>query len=190
MADTINSPTHAIANPGPLGLVAFGMTTLLLALHNLGLFGIDSVILTMGICIGGAAQIIAGIFEFKRGNTFGATAFTCFGLFWWSFVLINTTMISGMATAGSESLGAYFLVWAVFTAFMFVATLRKHKALQVVFITLVLLFLTVALKDITGMEILGTVAGVIGFICGGSAMYTAFGELYIEDTGEEILPLG
>ncbi|MCL2295888.1 MAG: acetate uptake transporter, partial [Methanomassiliicoccaceae archaeon] len=82
MVDNESSPVNRIANPAPLGLLAFGMTTVLLNLHNLGLYGLDSTILTMGIFYGGLAQVVAGIFEFKKGNTFGATAFTSYGFFW------------------------------------------------------------------------------------------------------------
>lgn len=190
MADNDSSSASCIANPSGLGLLAFGMTTVLLALHNLGLFGLDSTILSMGIFYGGLAQVIAGIFEFKKGNTFGATAFTSYGFFWLTFVLINTNLVPGMVPADSVSLGAYFAIWGVLTLFLFIGTLKSTRALQVVFLTLTLLFFAVAIKDITGIASMAYVAGVIGFVCGGVAMYTALGEVLNEQHGRTILPLG
>ncbi|MDR1404067.1 MAG: acetate uptake transporter [Candidatus Methanoplasma sp.] len=189
MADNGSSSAGGIANPAGLGLLAFGMTTVLLSLHNLGLFGLDSAVLSMGILYGGTAQIIAGIFEFRRGNTFGATAFTSYGFFWLTFVLINTGMIPG-AAADSVSLGTYFAVWGVLTLFLFVGTLKGTRATQSVFLTLTLLFFVVAVKDLTGIPEIAYVAGAIGTICGGAAMYTAFGEILNEQHGRTLLPLG
>ncbi len=190
MADNINSPTDQIANPAPLGLLAFGMTTVLLSLHNFGLFELNSVIITMGIFYGGLAQIVAGLFEFKKGNTFGATAFTSFGFFWLTFVAINTTLIPGMIPADSTSLGAYFIIWGVLTLFLYIGTLRKHRSLQIVFLTLFILFFIVAAKDLSNIHDIAYIAGAVGFICGGTAMYTAFGEVLNETYEKEILPLG
>ena len=188
MADDIS--TNRIANPAPLGLLAFGMTTVLLALHNLGLFGIESTILSMGIFYGGLAQIVAGVFEFKKGNTFGATAFTSYGFFWLTFVVINTGIVPGMAPAVDTSLGAYFAMWGVLTLFMFIGTLKSPRTLQLVFLTLTMLFFAVAAKDLSGISDIAYVAGVIGIVCGGLAMYTAFGEVINEQFGRKVFPLG
>lgn len=190
MADTAKLPTDFIANPGPLGLLAFGMTTVLLSLHNLGLFGLDSTIIAMGIFYGGLAQILAGIFEFKRGNTFGATAFTSYGLFWLTFVIIQTDMIPGMEPADGASLGAYFAIWGILTLFLFVGTLRSNRCLQIVFLTLTILFFVVAAKDLSGISDIAYVAGAIGIVCGGSAMYTAFAEVINEQHGKTVFPMG
>lgn len=189
MADN-ESPVNKIANPAGLGLLAFGMTTVLLSFHNLGLFGLDSTILSMGIFYGGLAQIVAGIFEFKKGNTFGATAFTSFGFFWLTFVAINTTSLNGLAAGDSSSLAAYFAMWGIVTLFLFIGTLKATRALQLVFLTLTILFFVVAIKDGSGVSDVAYVAGVVGIICGGIAMYTAFGEVLNEQHGKTILPLG
>ena len=89
-----------LANPAPLGLLGFGMTTVLLNLHNVGFFPLDSMILAMGLAYGGLAQVLAGIMEYRKGNTFGTTAFISYGLFWWSLVILlvlpNLTFISGI----------------------------------------------------------------------------------------------
>lgn len=190
MADNNSSPTGMTANPAPLGLLAFGMTTVLLSLHNLGLFGLDSTIITMGIFYGGLAQIFAGLFEFRKGNTFGATAFTSYGLFWLTFVFINTSIIPGMQPADGVSLGAYFFIWGILTLFLYIGTLKGHRSLQIVFLTLFLLFFTVAAKDLSGIPEIAYVAGAIGIVCGGSAMYTAFGEVLNETFDKPVLPLG
>ena len=190
MADSESSPVNKIANPAGLGLLAFGMTTVLLSLHNLGLFGLDSAILSMGIFYGGLAQVIAGVFEFKKGNTFGATAFTSYGLFWLTFVLINTDLVPGMVPADGASLGAYFAVWGILTLFLFIGTLKGTRALQAVFLTLTVLFFAVAVKDASGISDIAYVAGAVGVICGGIAMYTAFGEVLNEQYGRAVLPLG
>ena len=185
------SPVKKMPNPAGLGLLGFGLTTVLLSFHNLGLFGLDSTILSMGIFYGGVAQVIAGVFEFKNGNTFGATAFTSYGLFWLTFVAINTAL-GGDLLHGSEpaSLGAYFAIWGVVTLFLFIGTLKATRMLQVVFLTLTILFFLVAIKDASGISDIAYVAGGVGVLCGGSAMYTAFGEVLNEQHGRTILPLG
>ncbi|MDR0309625.1 MAG: acetate uptake transporter [Candidatus Methanoplasma sp.] len=190
MVDNESSSASSIANPAVLGLLGFGMTTVLLSLHNLGLFGLESTILSMGFLYGGLAQVFAGIFEFKKGNTFGATAFTSYGLFWLTFVFINTGLVPGMAPADNVSLGAYFAIWGVLTLFLFIGTLNGPRALQVVFLTLTVLFFVVAVKDVTEISNIAYVAGAVGIFCGGSAMYTAFGEVLNEKLGRTLLPLG
>ncbi|MFA6804802.1 MAG: acetate uptake transporter [Candidatus Methanomethylophilaceae archaeon] len=185
-----STPTAIIANPAPLGLIAFGMTTVLLSLHNLGLYPADSAIMSMGIFYGGLAQVIAGIFEFKKGNTFGATAFTSYGFFWLTFVAINTGVIPGVEAADSVSLGAYFAVWGIMTLFLFLGTLKGNTATKAVFLTLTVLFFVVAAKDLSGIGSLAYVAGAVGIICGGSAMYTAFAEVLNEQHERQVMPLG
>ncbi len=184
-----DTPAAAIANPAPLGLLAFGMTTVLLALHNLGFFPADSAIMSMGIFYGGLAQVIAGIFEFKKGNTFGATAFTSYGLFWLTFVAITAGVIPGVPP-DSVSLGAYFALWGILTLFLFLGTLKGNKATMTVFLTLTVLFFVVAAKDLSGIGELAYAAGAVGLLCGGSAMYTAFAEVLNEQHGRCVLPLG
>ncbi len=193
MADNESPYIEKIANPAGLGLLAFGMTTVLLSIHNLGLFALDSTILSMGIFYGGIAQVIAGIFEFKKGNTFGATAFTSYGLFWLTFVLIHAGNFNGSLGVPSEafSLGAYFAIWGVLTLFLFIGTLKSSpRALQMVFLTLTILFFVVAIRQASGIAEIAYVAGVVGVLCGGTAMYTAFGEVLNEQYGRKILPLG
>jgi succinate-acetate transporter protein len=128
---------NKLANPAPLGLMGFGITTVLLNIHNAGWIGMSAIILAMGILYGGSAQIIAGIMEFKKGNTFGATAFTSYGLFWLSLVFL--VYFKGRFGIGPWSAGAfgwYLFFWGLFTFVMWIATLKINKALQTVFLNL------------------------------------------------------
>ena len=179
------------ANPAPLGLLGFGMTTILLNLHNAGLFGMDTMILAMGIFYGGMAQIIAGIMEWKKGNTFGTTAFLSFGLFWFSLVgLIIFKNLGWGAAPGRIAMGSYLLMWGLFTAMMFIGTLRLNRALQFIFGSLTILFLLLAIGDITGNGTITIIAGIEGIICGFSAVYAAMAQVLNETYGEVVAPLG
>ena len=149
--EILRSIKDTTANPAPLGLLAFGMTTVLLNLANAGIFTLGSMILAMGIFYGGIAQVIAGILEWKKGNTFGATAFTSYGLFWLSLVaLLVMPKIGWWDKTDGAGMIAYFIMWGIFTLVLFVGTLKLNRALQVVFGTLALLFFLLAIRDITG----------------------------------------
>jgi len=179
------------ANPGPLGLLAFGMTTVLLNLCNAGIIPLTSVILAMGIFYGGLAQVIAGAMEWKKGNTFGTVAFTSYGFFWLSFVGLLTLPKMGLcAAATKESVIAYLIMWGIFTTFMFFGTLKGNKALQVVFFSLAVLFFLLALGDFTGNAVIKTMTGFEGIFCGASAMYTGFAEILNEKYGKTVMPIG
>lgn len=177
------------ANPAPLGLLGFGMTTVLLNLHNAGFFAFGTMIVAMGIFYGGLAQVIVGIMEWKKGNTFGATAFTSYGLFWFSLVGL-LEFPAAMGGNQKAALVAYFLAWGIFTAVMFVGTLRLNKALQVVFGTLAILFVMLAIAKGTGNATFGKVTGWEGIICGASAAYAALAQVLNEVYGKVMLPLG
>ncbi len=173
------------ANPAPLGLLGFGMTTVLLNLHNAGLLGQSSMILAMGIFYGGLAQVIAEIMEWKKKNTFGATAFTSFGFFWLSLVAIWVMPVLGWTEApGNIDMAAYLFMWCLFTAVMFVGTLKINRPLQIVFGLLALLFFLLALGDLTEITAIKLLAGYEGTLCGISAIYAGLSqvikELYIK----------
>src|SRR5437764_2678021 len=137
-------------NPAPLGLLGFGMTTVLLNLHNAGFYELNSMILAMGICYGGAAQIIAGIMEWKKGNTFATTAFISYGSFWWSLVALIVLPKLGWASPSNDiAMAAYLAMWGLFTSVMFIGTLRLTRALQIVFATLTILCFLLALGHFT-----------------------------------------
>ena len=182
-----------LANPAPLGLMGFGMTTVLLNIHNAGIFPLSAVVLAMGICYGGIAQVIAGIMEFKKGNTFGTTAFTSYGLFWLS--LVATWLIPGLnSPAGGKTpeayMGWYLALWGVFTFFMWFGTFGKNRGLQFVFLSLTVLFALLAVRDWTGSALIGTIAGWEGIVCGLSAIYLAMAEVLNEGKGRRVLPIG
>ncbi len=183
------------ANPAPLGLMGFGMTTVLLNLHNAGVFPLGSMILAMGICYGGLAQIIAGIMEWKKGNTFGTVAFTSYGAFWWSFVALILMGKHGLIDAASEkAVIAYLICWGVFTFVLYIGTLRLNVALQVVFLSLTVLFFLLAWGDASKgtsyHATLATFTGWEGVFCGASAVYAALAQVLNEVYGKTVLPLG
>ena len=175
----------SLANPAPLGLMGFGMTTVLLNIHNAGFFPMDTVILAMGIFYGGLAQIIAGIMEFRKGNTFGTTAFCSYGLFWLTLVFI---VMRG--DADRSFMGWYLFMWGLFTFWMWFATFGKNRALQFVFLSLTILFWLLALGHWFEMpRFFGVLTGVEGIICGLSAVYLAAAEVLNESRGRTILPI-
>lgn len=179
-------------NPAPLGLMGFGMTTILLNLHNAGIFPLDTMILSMGIFYGGLAQVIAGIMEWKKGNTFACTAFTSYGMFWLSLVSLIALPKTGLGLAGptGQSIPAYLAMWGVFTAVMFLGTFRLNRALQVVFGSLTVLFFMLAVGDAIGSPELGKAAGWEGLFCGASAVYTGLAQVLNEVYGKTVWPLG
>lgn len=179
------------ANPAPLGLLGFGMTTVLLNIHNAGFFPMDAMILAMGVFFGGFAQVIAGIMEFKKNNTFGTTAFTSYGFFWLSLIGLNILPIMGLGEVPSSlSMAAYLFMWGIFTLGMFIGTLRISRALQVVFGTLAVLFFLLAIGNFTASTIILTIAGYEGIFCGFSAIYAALAQVLNELYGKTILPIG
>ena len=180
---------HVMANPAPLGLIAFGLTTVLLNFHNAGFYPISSMILAMGLAYGGTAQIIAGAMEYKNGNTFATVAFSSYGLFWYSFVILLLLPKMGLATApDAASLAAYLFMWGVFTAGMFIGTLKISRGLQAIFGTLAILFFLLALGDITGNTTITLIAGFEGILTGLIAMYVGLAEVINETHGRDILP--
>jgi succinate-acetate transporter protein len=180
--------TDTTANPAPLGLLGFGMTTIMLNLHNAGFYGLDTMVLAMGIFIGGIAQVIAGVMEWKKKNTFGTTAFTMYGFFWLSLVALLVMPRLGLGEAATPvSMGWYLAVWGLFTACMFVGTLKLSRALQVVFLSLTVLFFMLAYGDFTGGS--KTLAGYEGLFCGLSAFYAAIAQILNEVYGRKVLPL-
>ncbi|EMG2023105.1 TPA: acetate uptake transporter [Klebsiella pneumoniae] len=180
-----------LANPAPLGLMGFGMTTILLNLANSGLFAFDVAILAMGIFYGGIAQIFAGLLEYKKGNTFGLTAFTSYGSFWLTLVAILLMPKMGLADAPNANfLGMYLGLWGVFTLFMFFGTLKAARMLQFVFLSLTVLFALLAIGHLADNEGIVKVAGWVGLICGASAIYLAMGEVLNEQFGRTVLPIG
>ncbi|UXI02277.1 acetate uptake transporter [Photobacterium sp. TY1-4] len=179
-----------LANPAPLGLMGFGMTTILLNIHNAGFFPIDSMILAMGIFYGGLSQVLVGMMCFKRGDTFGTTAFTSYGLFWLTLVGLIVMPYMGLPASPAGFMGWYLTLWGIFTGFMFIGSLCYPRAKQFVFGSLTVLFFLLAARDFTGSELIGTIAGFEGIICGASAIYFAMAQVLNNEFGRTILPVG
>jgi succinate-acetate transporter protein len=189
--DSTMAVRDTTANPAPLGLLGFGLTTILLNLHNAGFFPLDSMIMGMGVFVGGVAQVIAGMQEWKKGNTFGATAFTAYGLFW--IALVSTWVLPAMGLSRASTpaeMGWFLLLWGLFTTGMFVGTSRLNRALQVVFATLAALFFLLAIRDFSGSAVIGVLAGWTGIVCGLSAFYTAIAQILNEIYGRTVMPIG
>jgi len=179
------------ANPAPLGLLAFGLTTVLLNQANAGYYGLDSMVLAMGLAYGGLAQIIAGSMEFKKGNTFGMVAFSSYGFFWWSFVALVLLPNLGLGAPNDHNaMAAYFFMWGLFTFVMFFGTLKANRAIQFVFMSLAVLFFLLTAHELTGNATLGTITGYEGVICGLSAVYLGLAEVLNEAHGKAFLPIG
>ena len=187
----MNTITDNTANPAPLGLLGFGMTTVLLNLHNAGFFELGSMILAMGIFYGGMAQVITGVMEWKKGNTFGTVAFTSYGLFWLSLVALIVIPNLGWAPkAENSAMVAYLTMWGIFTGVLFIGTLRLNRALQLVFFTLTLLFFLLALGDYLENPSIKIFSGYEGILCGFLAIYTGLAQVLNEVYGRVVWPLG
>ena len=192
--------SEKLANAAPLGLLGFGLTTVLLNLVNIGLFPLDAMILAMGLVYGGIAQVIVGIMEYRRGNTFGTTAFTSYGLFWLSLVMIimlpNITIFAGIKTPTGTAMGAYFFMWGLFSFAMFFGTLKANRALQFVFMSVTVLFFLLAARDLTGNAVIlgnfriDALAGYEGIICGLSTIYLGIAEVLNEVHKKTVMPIG
>jgi hypothetical protein len=180
------------ANPALLGLLGFGMTPVLLNLHNAGLYELNSMVLAMGIFYGELAQIIAGAMEWKKNNTFGTTAFTSYGLFWLTLVGLGLLPKTGAIGAPDENaMAAYLACWGVFTGVMFIGTLRLNRALQFVFLSLAILFFLLAYGEVGNVSPgFKHLTGYEGIVCGLSAMCAGLAQVLNELARRTVLPLG
>jgi uncharacterized protein len=194
VSETLTKIKDSTSNPAPLGLLGFGMTTVLLNIHNAGFYPLNTMILAMGIFYGGIAQIIAGIMEWKKGNTFGTVAFTSYGLFWLTLVALwlipTTTQNTTLVATSKPAMAAYFFMWGLFTLFMFIGTLKLNKALMFVFGSLTILFFLLCIRDVTGNAVIATITGYEGIICGLSAIYAALAQILNEVYGRVVLSIG
>lgn len=183
----MDKPTVQWGNPGALGLAAFGFNTILLQLHNIGLME-STIPLVYGFFWGGLAQVIAGIIDARRGDTFGLTAFTSYGFFWIGLSFGFLMEWCGVLTLDPEGLGWLMIIWAMFTAYMSVGTFKMTKVHSVVFISLTILFILLGLHFLTGMS--AVVAGVEGLFCGASAVYGSAAVVLNDKFGRTVLPMG
>ena len=178
------------ANPAPLGLCAFGMTTILLSIHNAGITGLTSPIIAMAFLYGGLAQLVVGLMEWKKKNTFGMVTFGSFGLFWISFGAILTLPATGLAKAPSAiDLAAFLTVWGILIVGLFICSLKMHRLLQVTLAAVVLLVVLLVVASLTGNGTIHTLAGIVGVIAGGLALYMGIGAVINEVWGSRVLPV-
>ena len=177
-------------NPAALGLSGFGMSTLLLNLHNIGLFPLDSMIMAMGIFFGGIAQVMVGNIEAKKNNMFGMVAFSSFGFFW--IILIALMMIPklGIGEAPTPNAMGWFLtIWGVFSFGLFIATFKLAKMMRILFGSVVVLFFLLAIADFTGNATIKFIAGVDGIFSGSFALYIALAMVINSTFEKEIVPI-
>ncbi len=178
------------ANPAPLGLCAFGMTTILLSIHNAGVTALSSPIVAMAVFYGGLAQLIVGLMEWKKNNTFGMVTFGSFGLFWISFAAILVMPALGIAAAPTTlDLAAFLSVWGVLIIGLFICSLRMHRLLQVTLAAVVLLVVLLVAANLSGIHMVHTLAGIMGIIAGGLALYMGIGTVINEIYGSRVVPV-
>jgi succinate-acetate transporter protein len=176
-------------NPASLGLAAFALTTWLLSMINAGWFsgGSLGLVLAVAFAFGGSMQIVAGLMEIPRGNTFGATAFLSYGAFWWSFALFALFLHEQVPAA---FVGWYLLLWGVFTFYMWIATFRSSRALQGVFVALWATFFLLAAGEWLGSAALRHAGGYGGLLTALLAFYLSAAEIINESLGRTVLPIG
>jgi succinate-acetate transporter protein len=183
-----------VANPAALGLVAFGLTTVLLSLINAGVLpkGGEPVVIPLALAFGGLMQIFAGAFEFKLGNTFGTTAFLSYGAFWWWFALLLLFAGNGIIdiSAAGPTIGVALLLWGVLTFYLWIASFRLSKTIFFIFLTLWVTFALLGIGAATANESLGHLGGWLGLVCGSLALYGSFGIVTNATFGRTVVPLG
>jgi uncharacterized protein len=178
------------ANPAPLGLCSFGMTTLLLSLHNAGITALSSPIIAMAIFYGGCTQVIVGTMEWKKNNSFGMLTFGSFGFFWISFAALLMLPALGLAKAPQPTdLAAFLGIWGVFALGLFICTLRMHRLLQLTLAAVVLLVVLLVAAELTGSPLVLTLGGVMGIVAGALALYMGMGQVINEIFGSRVLPV-
>ena len=186
--------TNASADPAALGLVAFGLTTVLLSLINAGVLpkGGEPVVIPLALAMGGLMQIFAGAFEFRLGNTFGMTAFLSYGAFWWWFAFL--LLFAGNhwidISAAGPTIGVALLLWGVLTLYLWISTFRLPKVTFLIFLTLWVTFLLLGLGAIQGNAALSHLGGWLGLLCGCLALYGSFGIVTNATFGRDVIPLG
>lgn len=183
-----------VADPGPLGLAAFAATTFVLSCFNAGLLSTsqEKVVLPLALFYGGLAQLLAGMWEFRKGNTFGATAFGSYGAFWMSFAAYVQFVVPalGGTEAAAAPTGLFLLAWTIFTAYMLVASLRTNGALIALFVFLFLTFLFLTIGDLGGLDAVATIGGYLGIITALTAWYGSAAVVTNTTWGRTVLPVG
>ncbi len=180
-------------NPAALGLISFGLTTVLLSLINAGILPIagEQVVIPLAVALGGSAQMIAGVLEVKLGNTFGATAFIAYGAFWWWFALLLVWGHNGIIdlSQAHTTIGAALLLWGVFSLLMWISTFKLTKVLFYIFLTLWVTFFLLGSGALFAMPVLTQYGGMLGLVCGSLAVYGSFAAVANATYGRKVLPV-
>jgi len=180
-----------IADPAPLGLAAFALTTFVLSFFNAGLVsdGGEPIVFGLALAYGGLAQLLAGMWEFKNNNTFGATAFTSFGAFWLSLFAYEQFFAGNVPAANAgDAVGLYLIAWGIFTAYMWIASFRVSVAVNIVFLLLAPTFIVLGIGDAAGNETITHIGGVLGIATALAAWYASFAGVTNKTFGRDILP--
>lgn len=182
------------ANPAPLGLSGFGLTTLVLSFINANIVGVGAqpVVLGMALAFGGLCQLLAGMWEFRTGNTFGAVAFSSYGAFWISFFFLVSFDAKLIAPAGEvgSALGLYLWAWGIFTGMLFLCTFRSPRALQLLFLLLTVTFILLGIGASGGTSSMTHAGGYVGIATGAVALYIACADIMVSAYGRHVLPVG
>jgi hypothetical protein len=188
----VSAPAIKTANPAPLGLAGFGLTTVVLSCVNAGILPPEAaaVVVPLAFAFGGIAQIIAGVLEFKTGNTFGMVAFTSYGLFWWWFAFLRWTIGAGwLKVPPASAVAVTLLMWGIFTLLLWIVTFRLNKAVWSIFLLLWITFFLLAAGD-SGYVALTRIGGYFGLLTGIDALLVAFIEILNATAGREVISLG
>src|SRR4051794_3679235 len=191
-AQRVSFVPSPIADPGPLGLAAFALTTFVLSMFNAGLVGDkgEPIVFGLALAYGGLAQLLAGMWEFRTGNTFGAVAFTSYGAFWLSFWAYVQFYATDIPTADQgHAVGLYLIAWGIFTTYMFVASLRTTAAVAVVFALLALTFFLLGIGDAGGHTGITKFGGWVGLATAAAAWYASFAAVTNSTFGRTVLPV-
>jgi uncharacterized protein len=188
----VATPPPVVANPGPLGLGAFALTTFVLSMFNAGLVSSagEPIVFGLALAYGGLAQLLAGMWEFRTGNTFGATAFVSFGAFWLSFWAFVEFFEKSVPTKDAgHAVGLYLIAWGIFTAYMFIASLRTTTAVALVFILLAVTFFVLGIGNAGGNDSIVKLGGWIGLATAVAAWYASFAEVTNATFKRTVLPV-
>jgi uncharacterized protein len=187
-APPVDVAATSIADPAPLGLAGFALTTFVLSMFNAGLVGEagEPVVLGLALAYGGGAQFLAGMWEFRKGNTFGATAFSSYGAFWISFWAFVTFFSDGVP---ETAVGLYLIAWGIFTFYMWIASFRTTAAVNAVFLLLWITFVLLGIGDAAGNSGISKLGGWIGLATAVAAWYASFAGVTNFTFGREIVPV-
>src|SRR4051794_10972602 len=188
----VTAAAAPVADPGPLGLAAFALTTFVLSMFNAGLVGSagEPIVFGLALAYGGLAQLLAGMWEFRTGNTFGAVAFTSYGAFWlsfWAFVQFFEKDVP-KADAG-HAVGLFLIAWGIFTAYMFIASLRTTAAISLVFLLLAATFFVLGIGNSGGNANIVKAGGWIGLATAAAAWYASFAAVTNATFKRTVLPV-